>query len=160
MPDSEQIGKCIHGAVWGFCPGCSPSDPRDQQIADLRAEVELLNSEMRDANQLTKLAYHELSNAEAERDKLAACIGEAKKALEAAHAQLSVGRRFLPKHGSFGEEGISAYEEAQSAVILSLGDLSLIDSTCAEAPKPDGLDRAGDGGDSGESAADREDSHG
>lgn len=30
--------------------------------------------------------------------------------------QLAVGRRFLPSHGSFGEQGISAYETAQKIV--------------------------------------------
>lgn len=39
-----------------------------------------------------------------------------REALEEAQAQLAVGRRYLPTHGSFGEDGLDAYEAAQESV--------------------------------------------
>lgn len=43
-------------------------------------------------------------------------IGELREGLKKAAVQLAVARRYLPTHGSFGEEGIDRYESAQSTV--------------------------------------------
>lgn len=43
-----------------------------------------------------------------------------REALEKAHAQLVKCRHFLPRHGSFGEDGIDAYEFATSLAVEAL----------------------------------------
>lgn len=55
--------------------------------------------------------------------------GRLRKALMVADKQLAIARRFFPSHGSFGEEGISNYENAQARVRAAL-------STSTEEPKP------------------------
>lgn len=56
-------------------------------------------------------------------DQLAALTAQRdglREALVKAQRQLSIGRRFLPSHGSFGEEGIDAYEHAQRVTDVAL----------------------------------------
>lgn len=59
-------------------------------------------------------------NLTAAREQQAAEIAGLRDALGLAKAQLSIGRRFLPSHGSFGEEGVSNYQSAQRAVDAAL----------------------------------------
>ncbi len=60
-------------------------------------------------------------------DPLREQLRTAELALRLADRELAVGRRYIPSHGTFGEEGISAYDDAQSMVqkALALFDVAL-----------------------------------
>ena len=86
---------------WCNCEKCLRSGPHG---ASLQAAVAAWN---------TRADSERIARLQSERDALREALAEAQE-------QLEVGRRYLPSHGSFGEEGICAYEYAQNKARAAL----------------------------------------
>lgn len=80
-------------------------------------EIEIKDHAIKGRDRDLKQLDTELREARAEIERL-------RKALESAVRQMDIARRFLPSHGTFGEEGISAYEDARASTRAALSSSS------------------------------------